>query len=100
MNDLKHPYKCLNVLGNELRIDIIELLKEKPRTVSEIIKITGKEQSKISHSLQQLRKCKFIDFRQNGKVREYYLKSKIFEKKDKTLFELVEEHVRENCYEK
>ncbi len=94
---LESPYKCLNVLGNELRVKIIELLKQKPLTVQEICEKLNREQSAVSHSLQQLRKCRFVDYRKKGKEREYYLQSNIFKKGDKPIFELIEEHVRKNC---
>jgi DNA-binding transcriptional ArsR family regulator len=97
---MKNPHKCLNVLGNELRINIIELLKEKPRTVKELCSKLKKEQSLISHSLIQLKKCDFVDSKKIGKEREYYLKSNIFNQKGKTIFELINEHVEKYCRDK
>ena len=92
-----YPHKCLSVLGNEVRINIIAFLQEKPMTVNELCKKIGKEQSLVSHALKQLRHCNFVDFRKNGKEREYYLKSDIFKKKNKPLFELIEEHATKYC---
>lgn len=92
------PYKCMEVLGNKLRTQIIILLKEKERTVQEICKTLGKEQSLVSHSLQRLRECSFVDYKKKGKQSIYFLKSDIFtRKKNKTLFELIEEHATKHC---
>ena len=95
----KYPYKCLNILGNELRFKIITLLQTQPMNVQEICEKTKQEQSKISHSLSQLRHCNFIDFKQNGKERKYFVKSEIFSvnKTNKPIFELVEEHAKKYC---
>ena len=94
----EYPHKCLNVLGNELRINILNSLKEKNKTVTELSKDLSQEQSKISHSLKQLRQCNFVDYKKQGKQRIYFLKSKILtEKSNKTLFELIEEHAVKFC---
>jgi predicted transcriptional regulator len=94
---INYPHKCLNVLGNKLRINIIKLLKEKPRTVQELCDELNKEQSLVSHSLTQLKKCKFVDFEKFGKERKYFIKSKIFDQKNKTIFEMLKEHAQQYC---
>jgi len=92
------PHKCMEVLGNKLRNEIICLLQEKPRTVQEVCHILGREQSLISHALAQLRECSFVDFRKDGKKSIYYIKSDIFtKKKNKPLFEIFEEHAKKYC---
>lgn len=92
------PHKCLNVLGNELRCNILDLLRKNPMTVQELSNQLKKEQSTISHALQQLRECKFVSCTKKGKEREYYLSSDIFTKgSGKPLFELIEEHAKKNC---
>ncbi len=92
------PHKCFNVLGNEVRCNILELLRKKPLTVQELCGQLNKEQSTISHALQQLRECKFVSCTKKGKEREYYLSSEIFTHASaKPLFELIEEHARKNC---
>jgi DNA-binding transcriptional ArsR family regulator len=97
---MNHPYKCLNVLGNELRINIINKLQKKDQTVAELVISLGEEQSKISHSLKQLRECNFVDYKQIGKERFYFLKSEIFKKDKGNLFELIDKHVQKYCTEK
>lgn len=96
----KSPHKCLEILGNEVRINIIKLLIEKERTVQEISAKLNKEQSLISHSLKQLRECSFIDYKKKGKQNIYYLKSEIFRDKNKTLFEMFNEHTKKYCKNK
>lgn len=99
-NDLHQPHKCLEVLGNEVRMGIIQLLIKKEMTVLQICKNLNKEQSLISHSLKQLRECSFVDFKKSGKQNVYYLKSEIFKDKNKTLFEMFVEHSNKYCKEK
>ena len=94
----KYPYKCLNVLGNELRVEIITLLQKHPMSVHQLCEQTNQEQSKISHSLGQLRHCSFVDYKQDGKERKYFIKSEIFSKNNnKPIFELVKEHAEKYC---
>ncbi len=98
MNNNNYPHKCLNVLGNELRIKIIKILLEEDKSVKEICETTKSEQSKVSHSLKQLKKCNFVDFRKNGKERKYFLKSEIFKKNsEKSILEMIEEHAKKYC---
>lgn len=93
-----YPHKCLNVLGNKLRCQIIEELKKTPLTVKEICKKTKTEQSLVSHALKDLRHCSFVNYKKIGKESQYYLSSDIFTtSKNKTFFELIEEHVEKNC---
>lgn len=95
------PHKCMEVLGNKLRSEIICLLQEKPHTVQQICEELGREQSLVSHSLKQLKECSFVDFRKEGKQSIYYLKSDIFtKKKNKPIFEVFEEHAAKYCKRK
>jgi len=94
-------YKCMNVLGNELRCKIIRSLKEKPMTVTELCKVTSSEQSRLSHSLKQLRECQFVGVSKRGKERVYSLKSDLFTKKlDGTLFDAMKSHIDTHCKDK
>jgi len=96
-----YPHKCLGVLGNKLRCQIIDELIKKPQTVKELCKKTKSEQSLVSHALKELRHCSFVDYKKNGKESEYYISSNIFTtSKNKTFFELIEEHVEKNCKNK
>ena len=74
-------HNCFEVLGNELRFNILKSLKEKPKTVRELCKELKREQSAVSHALKTLRRCKFVDYKQKGKEREYCIKCSVFDKK-------------------
>ena len=58
-------------LGNETRFDIIELLSEKPRTVTEIYSTLKRKQSKISNELKCLKGCGFVHVEKKGNKRFY-----------------------------
>ncbi len=66
-------HSCFGVLSNKLRMRIIEEVSKKHMTVSELVKKTGVEQSRLSHSLSALKKCGYIDFERNGKEKIYFL---------------------------
>ena len=100
MNDAHYPHKCMEILGNKLRFQIICSLREKPKTVQDICNELGKEQSLISHSLSQLKECSFVDFKKEGKKSIYFIKSDIFSKSDKPLFEIFEAHAAKYCKHK
>ncbi|MFA5125612.1 MAG: metalloregulator ArsR/SmtB family transcription factor [archaeon] len=101
MKSLHYPYKCMEILGNELRSQIILLLQKKPMTVQEICSSLEKEQSLVSHALKQLRECNFVDYKKEGKKNAYFIKSDIFTKnKNKPLFEIFQEHAEKYCKHK
>lgn len=62
--------------SNNTRFEIIKLLKKKPMSVSEIVKETGFEQSRVSHNLKCLEDCGFVVIKKNGKERIYELDKK------------------------
>jgi len=81
--------------SNKSRIKIIEALIEGPKSVSEICKSVKEEQSKVSHNLNKLMKCHFLDVERKGKNRIYSLnKDTII-----PILELVEKHVGAYCKE-
>ncbi len=96
MKSVSIPYHlCFEVLGNPLRISIIQMLKAKPRSVSELSEQLGEEQSKVSHSLKALRKCKFVEAKRKGKQAIYSLKGSFLkELKGKDIFEALEDHYK------
>lgn len=59
--------------SNQTRLEIIELLRKKSLTVSEICNKTGFEQSRVSHNLKCLEHCGFVKVEQNGNFRKYSL---------------------------
>ena len=60
-------------LSNKTRLQIIESLRKKPRNVSELSKILGFEQSRVSHNLRILKEWGFVTVRKSGKTRVYSL---------------------------
>ena len=67
------------VLANETRFNIVLLLIEKERSVSEICEALNYEQSRVSHNLKCLLNCGFVDVEQMGRERIYKLRPEIKE---------------------
>lgn len=63
-------------LANPLKTQIIQVLKEKPMSVNELMEKTKIEQSKLSHALTSLKFCKIVNSKQKGKQRIYSLNKK------------------------
>jgi len=82
-------------LSTKLRWKILEILKEKSRSVSEISKEINEDQSKISHNLKKLKDCHFIEVEKKGKERIYSLNEETIV----PLLKLVDKHVKKYCYE-
>ena len=66
-------YLFFGNLANPLKIDIISLLKEKDRSVLELVEELNEEQSKISHALKSMKNCSIVNVKQEGKKRIYSL---------------------------
>jgi len=81
------------VFSNALRIRIIELLRVKSRSVSEICSELNEEQSKVSHNLYLLMRCHVVTVQKKGKNRIYSLNKSTI----KPLLDLVEKHVSSYC---
>lgn len=60
-------------LSNRTRFVIVELLREKPHFVGEIVEKLGFEQSRVSHSLGCLLHCGFVQWEWQGKNKVYRL---------------------------
>jgi len=80
-------------ISPKIRIKILELLKNKAMSVSEIASALKEEQSKISHNLKRLSDCHLLDVRQEGKKRIYSLNKETMV----PLMRLVEKHVKRFC---
>jgi len=74
-------YKTYHVffskLSNPLRIKIIASLDEKSKSVTQLSKELGEEQSKLSHALKELRSCNIVKSEKKGKQRVYSLNKSI-----------------------
>ncbi len=82
-----------DTLGNTTRLLIIETLRDKPHSVSELIEKSGIEQTLASHSLKRLEQNGFVTSKQQGKNRIYELNAKSVE----PLLKMVNEHVQKYC---
>jgi DNA-binding transcriptional ArsR family regulator len=80
-------------LATELKIDIIERLREGPLSVGELSESLGQERSKVSHALLSLRECGFVEVERKGKQRVYSLNKKTIV----PLLNLVEKHIKNHC---
>jgi len=82
-------------LANPLKIDIITALKEKERgsSVGELSEKLKVEQSKVSHALALLKKCKIVNVEQDGKKRIYSLNKETII----PMLKLIDKHSKENC---
>ncbi len=80
-------------LANRTRLAILTSLREGKKSVNEIVRVTGYEQSLISHNLKLLKDCRFVKMSVSGKQRIYSLNKETII----PLFELVEQHKKSFC---
>lgn len=83
-------------LANPLKISIILLLRKKRKSVSELVKELGIEQSKISHALKCLKECKIVEAEPDGKSRVYSLNKETI----LPMLELIDKHASVHCKNK
>jgi len=97
------PYNlCFETLSNDLRLKILKELSEKPRSVNDLAKVVGVEQSRLSHSLSMLRLCNYVNVEIRGKKRIYALTPVIKEglrlgKERSNIFEYMDSHIAAAC---
>jgi DNA-binding transcriptional ArsR family regulator len=80
-------------LANPLKIEIITALKEKGSSVGELSEKLKVEQSKVSHALALLKKCRIVNMEQSGKKRIYSLNRETI----LPMLKLIDKHSKENC---
>ena len=83
----------LGTLNNKYRLEIINLLREGSKNVTQICKSLNMNQTTVSHNLARLKICGFIFVRNNGKERVYSLNSRTI----KPLMKLIDEHMETYC---
>ncbi len=87
-------YPFFEMLGTELRIDIIRVLKKYgPLNVTQICCILNQEQSKISHNLRKMAQCSILTVKKDGNFRYYSLNEKTI----LPILKIIDEHVRIYC---
>ncbi|MBU0636438.1 metalloregulator ArsR/SmtB family transcription factor [Candidatus Micrarchaeota archaeon] len=101
----ERPYaSCLKAIANDLRIQTLRALEEKPCSVQELCKIVRGEQSKVSHALQILRHCNFVEVHTEGRQRIYSLNPKVRDglklskkRSSANLFHFLDHHMSACC---
>ncbi|MEK6897173.1 MAG: metalloregulator ArsR/SmtB family transcription factor [Nanoarchaeota archaeon] len=80
MSNLRQVHRMDNLhrlffkaFSNQTRLGIINLLRQRPMTVTEICEKTGFEQSRVSHNLRCLEHCGFVKVTPDGNFRKYAL---------------------------
>src|ERR1700709_75865 len=63
---LSHYVETLNLLGDESRIRLCALLRERELCVSDLVRVTGIAQSRVSTHLGRLREAGFVRDRRKG----------------------------------
>lgn len=71
--NLAHTVGTLNVLGDESRIRLCALLRERELSVTDLMRVTGISQSRVSTHLARLRKAGFVRDRRDGQHAFYAL---------------------------
>lgn len=85
--------KYFRALGDPTRLRILELLIERPLTVSDLVRELGCAQSNISNHLSCLRWCGFVEADNRGKWAYY----SVTDPKIRSVIKLVRSLVSENA---
>ena len=91
----KTCYLFFSTLSTPSRLGILEVLKESPKNVSQLVDILNQEQSMISHNLKSLARCGFVFVETKGRQRIYSLNKETM----KPMFELIDKHMKKHCPE-
>lgn len=86
-------YAFFGALSTPLRIQIISSLAESPKTVTQLCKDIGVEQSKLSHALKSLNICSIVGVKKRGKNRVYSLNKETMI----PILKLIEKHEKKFC---
>src|SRR3954470_754665 len=71
--NLSQTIETLNVLGDESRLRLCALLRDRELCVSDLVKVTGIAQSRVSTHLGRLREAGFVRDRRQGTQSFYTL---------------------------
>ncbi len=64
-------------LGNQTRFAIVQLLRDRPHYVGEMVDELKMEQSRVSHNLGCLLNCGFVQWEWRGKNKVYRLRPEV-----------------------
>ncbi|MBI2664651.1 winged helix-turn-helix transcriptional regulator [Candidatus Woesearchaeota archaeon] len=74
------PYKLFfRAVSNKTRCDIVSLLMKGPKSVTQLCRKLGFEQSRVSHNLKCLEMCGFVSGKYEGKSRVYSLTPEVMQ---------------------
>jgi ArsR family transcriptional regulator len=71
--------RIFKAMSDENRLKILELIKEKPRSASELLNEMDFGQSTLSHHMKVMLNAEVVQARKNGKWIIYSLKKEAFE---------------------
>jgi DNA-binding transcriptional ArsR family regulator len=97
--------RCLETLGGELRLQILQSLQQEgASSVNQLAERLDAERSRVSHALQDLRHCRFVEAEKKGRVVTYALnrKSPVFARDAVhagNIFAILDSHARTCCAE-
>ena len=86
MKDVLSAERCsvlLKALADPGRLRLIQALRDRPRSVSDLAKLLDNEIGNISHHLKVLRRQKMVTSRRDGKAVIYSLSEDVFSSQDK-----------------
>jgi len=86
-------YLFFSTLSNRTRLAIIDVLKDGPRTASEISQALSQEQDIVSDNLKQLEHCALVFSESSGNEKLYSLNEEIIQ----PLSEALEFHTAKHC---
>jgi len=86
-------YGFFSTLANPTRLAIIEILEERPMSVTELVEALGEEQSMVSHNLRHLARCHFVTRERKGKNNVYSLNHATMD----PILKAVESHAVDFC---
>jgi DNA-binding transcriptional ArsR family regulator len=92
LSDLVLTAKFFRALGDPTRLRILQEVMEEERNVSELVRIIGSPQGRVSSHLACLRWCGYVTARQEGR-NVYY---RVTDPRVRQLIEIASELVRDN----
>ena len=86
-------YGFFSTLANPTRLAIMERLSKRSMNVTQLSEVLGQEQSMVSHNLEKLIRCRFVNSKRKGKTIIYSLNKETAS----ALFNTVKNHAEKHC---
>jgi len=86
-------YGFFSTLANPTRLAIMENLSKHSMNVTQLSEALGQEQSMVSHNLEKLTRCRFVNSKRKGKTIVYSLNKETAS----ALFNTVKNHAQKHC---